>query len=94
MIGAPPIATCNIGARALQILVNTYVEDLFAFKDLLKQATTRQTSENSSSSSSSAPSYAGDTSAAVDGDIIAMTNLIKVYGGSTYEHVKDDEKKD
>ncbi|MFZ1988961.1 MAG: hypothetical protein WAW96_04240 [Alphaproteobacteria bacterium] len=86
-------ATGGIGERALQILVNTYIEDLFAFKDLLKTATTAQTSENTSSSSS-APSYGWDTSAAVDGDIIAMTNLIKVYGGSTYEHVKEDEKKD
>jgi len=87
-------ATGGIGERALQILVNTYIEDLFAFKDLLKTATTAQTSDNSSVSGQSV-SYAPEaTSAAVDGDIIAMTNLIKIYGGSTYEHVKEDEKKD
>ena len=87
-------ATGGIGERALQILVNTYVEDIFAFNDLLKTATTQQTSDNGGSSLST-PSYsAADTAAAVDGDVLAMTNLIKVYGGSTYEHVKQDEKKD
>ncbi len=87
-------ATGGIGERALQILVNTYVEDLFAFSDLLKANTSQKTSDNSDSSSSSVSYSADDTSAAVDGDIIAMTDLIKEYGGSTYEHVKQDEKKD
>jgi len=82
-------ATGGIGERALQILVNTYVEDIFSFRDALKES---QVSMND------APSGGGVDDAVrgfslVDGDVLEMTELVKEFGGEGFAHVKEVDKK-
>jgi hypothetical protein len=81
-------ATGGIGERALQILVNTYVEDLFAFRDLLKD---QKVSENDTGSSRRAEARGASL---VDGEVLGMIELVKDYGAESFAHTKEAEKKE
>lgn len=89
-------ATGGLGERNLQILVNTFVEDMFAFHDLLKEQ--QVSSNNAADDVANAPSATngaavGYASSDVDGDILDMTALIKEFGGASFGRVKQTNKK-
>src|SRR5262249_24069465 len=76
-------ATRGIGAEAVQILVNTYVQDIFDFRD----ATTGR-AKTSANDAPAAPAGKGFGSVrAADllpTDVRKMTNLVKTYGATSY----------
>jgi hypothetical protein len=80
-------ATGGIGEEALQILVNTYIEDLFDFKDAI---TSEKTSENET-----APGASNGIKAAalLPGDVLQMTGLIKAHGLGGYRMTKQTDVK-
>lgn len=80
-------ATGGIGEGALQILVNTYIEDLFDFKDAI---TSDKTSENET-----APGTAKGIKAAalLPSDVVYMTGLIKKHGLDSYRQTKQTDVK-
>jgi hypothetical protein len=80
-------ATGGIGEEALQILVNTYIEDLFDFKDAI---TSEKTSENET-----APGTSNGIKAAalLPSDVLHMTGLIKAHGLGGYRLTKQTDVK-
>lgn len=82
-------ATGGIGEEALQILVNTYVEDLFDFKDAISTAKT-SSNELPGDKAAMQSIKAADL---VPSDVRVMTNLIKAYGGDSYRMTKETDTK-
>jgi hypothetical protein len=82
-------ATGGIGERALQILVNTYLEDVFAFHDMITGAK----SASNDADDDVPASASGFASSGVDPDVLEMTDLVKEYGGDAFAHTKAVNKK-
>jgi hypothetical protein len=82
-------ATGGLGEEALQILVNTYIEDLFDFKEAITQDKT--------SSNESAPDGADAQSikaaALLPGDVRELTGLIKSHGAMSFRMTKETNTK-
>ncbi len=78
-------ATGGIGEEALQILINTYVEDIFDFKEAI---TSDKTSSNETPG---APAVRA--AALLPEDVRKMTGLIKDYGAASFRMTKETETK-
>lgn len=78
-------ATGGIGERALQILVNTYIEDIFAFEEALENGGKVAESQVDREDVSAR--------ALVDREVVRLTTLVKDFGGTSFGQTKRTDKK-
>lgn len=79
-------ATGGIGTDALRIMINTYIEDMFAFEDFLQGDKVADAGEMDGS----APAL---TAALMDPEMVRLTSLLKDFGGDGFAHAKQSVKK-
>jgi hypothetical protein len=82
-------ATGGIGEEALQILLNTYIEDLFDFKEAI---TSDKTSSNETPGDKTA-AQAIQARALLPTDVRKLTGLIKTYGAAGFRMTKETDTK-
>ena len=79
-------ATGGLGAQNLQLMLNTYVEDMFAFEEGLAGGAMADASD----ADEAQPVL---TAALLNDEIAYMTRLVKDYGGSAFSQTKQTDKK-
>ena len=78
-------ATGGIGETALRIMVNTFIEDMMAFSDILHGDQVAD-----AANSSATPTM---TAAFMDQEMIRLTRLLKEHGGDGFAYSKQSNKK-
>lgn len=84
-------ATGGIGQEAVQILFNTYIEDLFDFKDAISSARTSSNENDKSTGHGVVESVSAKD--IVPSDIRTVTRLIKDHGSAGYKVTKQTDTK-